>query len=169
MPTVFFIMLYLLRKKGEGIALLRMLLHRGFIYILTHGEKLLVWGIPDLPYEWILKIQSFSSTLFYYFLIRYVHLSTQIVMNRIVLRLYNITTALMLGMGLMLPTLILSSFEAFILLFGVVSVGYVLLILIRGLLQRTDDAALLVISIMSILMIVVTSFVYILGWEMCAG
>lgn len=69
-------------------------------YILTHGEKLLVWGIPDLPYEWILKIQSFSSTLFYYFLIRYVHLSTQIVMNRIVLRLYNITTALMLGMGL---------------------------------------------------------------------
>ncbi|MEK5507568.1 ATP-binding protein [Paenibacillus sp. FSL P4-0113] len=163
-PTVFFIMLYLLRKKEKALLYLGCFCIAALFYILTHGEKLLVWGIPDLPYEWVLKIQSFSSTLFYYFLIRYVHLSTQIVMNRIVLRFYHITTALMLGMGLFLPTLVLSSFELFILLFGVVSVGYVLLILIRGLLQQTDDAALLVISIMSILMIVVTSFVYILGW-----
>ncbi|AJE51275.1 ATP-binding protein [Paenibacillus polymyxa] len=163
-PTVFFIMLYLLRKKEKALLYLACFCIAALFYILTHGEKLLVWGMPDLPYEWILKIQSFSSTLFYYFLIRYVHLTTQIVMNRIVLLLYNIVTALMLGMGLLLPTLVLSSFETFILLFGVVSVGYVLLILIRGLLQRTDDAALLVISIMSILMIVVTSFVYVLGW-----
>ncbi|MGS5018160.1 ATP-binding protein [Paenibacillus sp. JJ1683] len=163
-PTVFFIMLYLLRKKEKALLYLACFCVAAIFYILTHGEKLLVWGMPDLPYEWILKIQSFSSTLFYYFLIRYVHLTTQIVMNRIVLRLYSITTALMLGMGLLLPTLVLSSFETFILLFGVVSVGYVLLILIRGLVQRTDDAALLVISIMSILMIVVTSFVYVLGW-----
>ncbi|MGG4502669.1 ATP-binding protein [Paenibacillus polymyxa] len=163
-PAVFFIMLYLLRKKEKALLYLACFCVAALFYILTHGEKLLVWGMPYLPYEWILKIQSFSSTLFYYFLIRYVHLSTQIVMNRIVLRLYSITTALMLGMGLLLPTLVLSSFEAFILLFGVVSVGYVLLILIRGLVQRTDDAALLVISIMSILMIVVTSFVYVLGW-----
>ncbi|KAE8560096.1 hybrid sensor histidine kinase/response regulator [Paenibacillus polymyxa] len=163
-PTVFFIMLYLLRKKEKALLYLACFCVAAIFYILTHGEKLLVWGMPDLPYEWILKIQSFSSTLFYYFLIRYVHLTTQIVMNRIVLRLYSITTALMLGMGILLPTLVLSSFETFILLFGVVSVGYVLLILIRGLVQRTDDAALLVISIMSILMIVVTSFVYVLGW-----
>ncbi|AZH27756.1 ATP-binding protein [Paenibacillus sp. M-152] len=163
-PTVFFIMLYFLRRKEKALLYLACFCIAALFYILTHGEKLLVWGMPDLPYEWILKIQSFSSTLFYYFLIRYVHLTTQIVMNRIVLLLYNIVTALMLGMGLLLPTLVLSSFETFILLFGVVSVGYVLLILIRGLLQRTDDAALLVISIMSILMIVVTSFVYVLGW-----
>ncbi len=163
-PAVFFIMLYLLRKKEKALLYLGCCCIAALFYILTHGEKLLVWGMPDFSYEWVLKIQLFSSTLFYYFLIRYVHLSTQIGMNRIVLHLYNLTTVLMLGMGLLLPTLTLSSFEAFILLFGIVSVGYVLLILIRALLQRTDDAALLVISIMSILMIVVTSFVYILGW-----
>ncbi|WP_025718133.1 hybrid sensor histidine kinase/response regulator [Paenibacillus sp. 1-18] len=163
-PTVFFIMMYFLRKKEKALLYLGCFCIAALFYILTHGEKLLVWGMPYLPYEWILKIQSFSSTLSYYFLIQYVHQSTQIVMNRMVQRLYFMATILMLGMGLLLPTLVLSSFEAFILLFGVFSVGYVLLILIRGLLQRTDDAALVVISIMSILMIVVTSFVYILGW-----
>ncbi|KAF6598995.1 hypothetical protein H6F38_33995, partial [Paenibacillus sp. EKM208P] len=76
-PTVFFIMLYLLRKKEKALLYLGCFCISALFYILTHGEKLLVWGIPDLPYEWILKIQSFSSTLFYYFLIRYVHLSTQ--------------------------------------------------------------------------------------------
>ncbi|WP_068773593.1 ATP-binding protein [Paenibacillus sp. FJAT-26967] len=163
-PALYFFVLFNLRKKERSLLYLGLFCLSAFIYVLTQGEKLMAAALPGMSYELFLKIQLLSSSFIYFFLLRYVAVSLPGVVHRAVLRISEASTVIQVLISLLLPPLIFSRLEVPVLLYGFISVCYVLYALLKSTFRRDSDSFLMWMSIQSILVIIVINLLNLIGW-----
>ncbi|MNX36675.1 Sensory/regulatory protein RpfC [compost metagenome] len=135
----------------------------GLIYVLTHGQKLIGVIMPGMSYEIILKIQLISSTLVYFFLIRYVAASIPQVISRKVLIFSDVLSAAQLTAGILLPARIFSMWDIAIFAYGFISVLYVFYVLLKGIRLYPGHRVLMLTGGMSILAIIILKLLNVVG------
>lgn len=143
-------------KASRGITLYLGLFSIGaLIYILTHGEKLIAAALPGLPYEIVLKLQLASSTLVYYYLLRYVANSVNYPMPQAVMKASRAITAVLLMIAVFIPAQYFSYLEGMLLTWGVVAISFVLYSMIAGTLQNRKNRFLMMVSIESLSVVII--------------
>lgn len=135
----------------------------GLVYVLTHGQKLIGIIMPGMSYEIIMKIQLLSSTLVYFFLLRYVAASIPQVISKWALLLLDILSAAQLAAGILLPARIFSVWEGPILAYGFMCVSYVLYALLRGVRLHPGNSLLMLTGGLSILAIIILKLLNVMG------
>lgn len=162
LPALYFMVLYRLRKKELSLLYLGGFCFAALLYCLVQGEKL-AGTIPGIPYEWILRIQLISSTLVYFFLLRYVSTYIEGLVHRIALWISTGCTVLLVAIGLLLPTIIMSTTEPVLLMYAIVSVLYSVYAMAKGLVMRPESVTYMTASMLSIMMTVVVTITNLVG------
>ncbi|MWV47361.1 response regulator [Paenibacillus sp. HJL G12] len=162
-PALYILVLYRLRKKEPSLLYLGLFCLSSLIYVLLHGEKLLGNLWPGMDYEWFIKLQLFSSALIYFFLLRYVGMVVPRSIPRVVLRLCDGATVVVVLMALMLPTVVFSKMEPLLLAYSFTAVSYIAFAMFRGMRRQSEDAGLLLIGMLSILIIIVANVLTLMG------
>lgn len=162
-PALYILVLYRLRKKEPSLLYLGLFCLSALIYVLMHGEKLLGNLWPALDYEWFMKIQLFSSAFIYFFLLRYVAIAVPRSIPRIVLRMCDWATFVVVVMALTLPTIVFSKIEPLLLAYSLTAVSYITIAMVRGIRRQAEDAGLMLIGILSILLIIVANVMSLMG------
>lgn len=151
-----FLLMFSKVKASRGVTLyLGLFSFAALVYILTHGEKLIATALPGLPYEIILKLQLASSTLVYYYLIRYVANSINYPMPQAVMRASRAITAVLLLVAIFIPAQYFSYLEGLLITWGVVALSFVLYSMIAGTLQSRENMFLMMVSIESLSVVIV--------------
>ncbi|GGG63054.1 hybrid sensor histidine kinase/response regulator [Paenibacillus radicis (ex Gao et al. 2016)] len=162
-PAAYFLILYQLRRQERGMLYLGLYCLVVLLYILTHGEKLLVLLAPSFSYMVLLKLQFISSTLVYYFLLlATVALDPKAVHKKVMLFFHGLA-ALLLSLGVLLPTMILSLWELEIIGAGFLMLLFLMYVMIQGMRSNKTDALFMLMSMQSIIAIIVVSVLQVLG------
>ncbi|WP_150269972.1 ATP-binding protein [Paenibacillus tepidiphilus] len=171
----FFLLLFSRVRASRGITLyLGLFCMAAFIYILTHGEKLISVALPGLPYEIVLKLQLASSTLVYYYLLHYMANSVNYPMSAGVLKASKTVTGLLLLTAVFVPAYWFSYLETLLVIWGGVSLSLVLYYMIQGTRRNPQEMFLMMVSIESLSLVIfyylisITSFAvnyYVLLYE----
>lgn len=162
LPALYFMVLYRLRKKELSLLYLGGFCFAALLYCLVQGEKL-AGTIPGIPYEWILRIQLISSTLVYFFLLRYVSTYIEGLVHRVAVWISTGCTVVLVAIGLLLPTIIMSATEPVLLLYAIVSVLYSVYAMGKGLVMRPESVTYMTASMLSIMMTVVVTITNLVG------
>lgn len=162
-PALYILVLYQLHKKEPSLLYLGLFCLFALIYVLMHGEKLLGNLWPGLDYDWFMKIQLFSSALIYFFLLRYVAVAVKGSIPRTVLRICDAATAVVAAMALALPPLVFSKMEPLLLTYSLTAVSYIAFAMVRGIRRQSEDAGLMLIGMLSILIIIVANVLTLMG------
>ncbi|MNB73923.1 Autoinducer 2 sensor kinase/phosphatase LuxQ [compost metagenome] len=150
-----FLLMFSKVKASRGITLyLGLFSIAALIYILTHGEKLIAAVLPGLPYEIVLKLQLASSTLVYYYLLRYVANSVNYPVPQAVMSASRAITAVLLLTAVFIPAQYFSYLEGLLLTWGVVAISFVLYSMIAGTLQNRKNMFLMMVSIESLSVVI---------------
>lgn len=150
-----FLLMFSKVRESRGVTLhLGLFCLAAFVYILTHGEKLIAAGLPGLPYEIVLKLQLASSTLVYYYLLRYVANSVNYPMPRTALRMSKVITVMLLLIATFVPASLFSYLESFLLSWGTISIGFVLYSMVQGTRQNPKNMFLMMVSIESLSIVI---------------
>ncbi|AIQ71558.1 ATP-binding protein [Paenibacillus graminis] len=150
-----FLLMFSRVREGRGITLyLGLFCMSAFVYILTHGEKLIASGLPGLPYEIVLKLQLVSSTLVYYYLLRYVANSINYPMPQAVMRASKFITFLLLAIAAFVPAYYFSFLEVMLLTWGSVTIGFVLYVMVKGTMHHPKNMFLMMVSIESLSVVI---------------
>lgn len=150
-----FLLMFSRVREGRGITLhLGLFCMSAFVYILTHGEKLIASGLPGLPYEIVLKLQLISSTLVYYYLLRYVANSINYPMPQAVMKASKFITSLLLVIAVCVPAYYFSFLETLLLTWGSVSLSFVLYVMVKGTKQQPKNMFLMMVSIESLSVVI---------------
>lgn len=164
LPAIYFFLLNRLRRQDRALFHLAFFCICTLIYVLTHGEKLGVAIWHGLPYEIVLRVQLISSTLGYFFLLRYVAATVPKATNPMVLHLFTFAASLLVLSSLALPTGVFTQWELPIIGFGFASVTYVLyIILIVGRRLKGESNFWVLVSLQSILVFILVNILYLLG------
>jgi sensor histidine kinase YesM len=151
-----FLLMFSKVRASRGITLyLGLFSIAALVYILTHGEKLISVVLPGLPYEIVLKLQLASSTLVYYYLLRYVANSINYPMPEAVMRASKAITAVLLLIAVFVPAQVFSYLEGLLLTWGVVAISFVLYSLVAGTRQHPKNMFLTMVSIESLSVVVI--------------
>ncbi|MNO24784.1 Sensor histidine kinase TmoS [compost metagenome] len=150
-----FLLMFSRVREGRGITLyLGLFCMSGFVYIMTHGEKLIASGLPGLPYEIVLKLQLASSTLVYYYLLRYVANSINYPMPQAVMKASRFITSVLLAIAVIVPAYYFSFLEPLLLTWGSVSISFVLYVMVKGTKQHPKNMFLMMVSIESLSVVI---------------
>ncbi|MEC0243706.1 ATP-binding protein [Paenibacillus dokdonensis] len=162
-PALYLLVLNRLHKKEPSMLYLGLFCLSALIYVLMHGEKLLGNLWPSMDYEWFLKTQLFSSALIYFFLLRYVALAVPGSIPRLVLRLCDAATLIAVLMAIFLPPLIFSKISPLLIVYSLTAVGYIAFAMIRGMKRRSEDAGLMLVGMLSIILVIVVNVLSLMG------
>ncbi|MGN7360622.1 hybrid sensor histidine kinase/response regulator [Paenibacillus sp. SAF-054] len=162
-PALYLLALYRLHKKEPSMLHLGLFCLSALVYVLMHGEKLLgnLWSSMD--YEWFLKTQLFSSAFIYFFLLRYVALAVQGSIPRLVLRICDAATLVAVIMAIFLPPLIFSKIGPLLIVYSLTVVSYIIFAMIRGMKRQSEDAGLMLIGMLSIIVVIVVNVLSLTG------
>ncbi|CAM4411497.1 ATP-binding protein [Paenibacillus typhae] len=151
-----FLLMFSKVKASRGITLyLGLFSIAALVYILTHGEKLIAAVLPGLSYEIVLKLQLASSTLVYYYLLRYVANSINYPMPQAVMKASRAITAVLLLIAVFVPAQYFSYLEGLLLTWGVVAISFVLYSMITGTLQNRKNRFMMMVSIESLSVVII--------------
>ncbi|MGN7762309.1 ATP-binding protein [Paenibacillus sp. 22594] len=151
-----FLLMFSRVRQGRGIMLyLGLFCLAAFVFTLTHGEKLIAAGLPGLPYEVVLKLQLISSSLVYYYLLRYVCHSINYPMPQVVMRASKLITSLLMIIALVVPAYYFSFMEPMLLTWGTISISFVLFVMVKGTKQNPENRFLMMVSIESLSVVIV--------------
>lgn len=134
-----------------------------FVYIFTHGEKLILAALPGFPYEIILKLQLASSTLVYYYLLHYVANSVNYPMSIGMIKASRLVTAFLLLIAVFVPAYLFSYLEVLLLTWGPVSLGFVLYSMVQGTRRNPKNMFLMMVSIESLSVVIIYYLVSFMG------
>lgn len=151
-----FLLMFSKVRESRGITLyLGLFCLAALVYILTHGEKLISAVMPGLPYEIVLKLQLASSTLVYYYLLRYMANSVNYPMPEAVIRASKVITVTLLLIAVAVPAYYFSYLEGLLLSWGLISISFVLYSMIKGTKQNPKNMFLMMVSIESLSVVIV--------------
>lgn len=151
-----FLLMFSKVRESRGVTLyLGLFCMAAFVYILTHGEKLISAGLPGLPYEIVLKLQLASSTLVYYYLLRYVANSVNYPMSIAVIKASKMITSMLLLISIFMPAYLFSYLEGMLLTWGAVSIGFVLYSMVQGTRRNPKNMFLMMVSIESLSVVII--------------
>ncbi|WP_151733535.1 hybrid sensor histidine kinase/response regulator [Paenibacillus tengchongensis] len=152
----FFLLLFSRVRASRGITLyLGLFCMAAFVYILTHGEKLVSVVLPDLPYEIVLKLQLASSTLVYYYLLHYMANSVNYPVSAGLMRMAKAGTGLLLLTAVFVPAYWFSYLEPLLILWGGISLSLVLYYMIQATRRNSKDMFLMMVSIESLSLVII--------------
>ncbi|MDO3410030.1 ATP-binding protein [Saccharibacillus sp. CPCC 101409] len=163
MPGVLCLLLYGLHKRELPQLFLGLFCLMGTIYVLTHGEKLIDFFLPDLSYMAVLKLQAASSNLIYLFLIAYMAALSPGAVRRAVLTAYIAVTAVGTAAVLILPMALVSRADGLIPLISFASIVYVCLVISKWARRQPEDLLFIGIGLLSISMSILLSLLYLFG------
>lgn len=150
-----FLLMFSKVRESRGITLyLGLFSIAAFVYVLTHGEKLIAAVLPDLSYEIVLKLQLASSTLVYYYLLRYMANSVNYPLPAAVMRASKAVAAAMLLITLFVPALYFSYLEGLLLTWSVVAISFVLYSMVSGTRRNPKNMFLMMVSIESLSVVI---------------
>ncbi|CAH1210455.1 Sensor histidine kinase RcsC [Paenibacillus auburnensis] len=151
-----FLLMFSRVRVSRGITLyLGLFSLSALVYILTHGEKLISAVLPGLPYEIVLKLQLASSTLVYYYLLRYVANSINYPMPEAVMKASKAITSVLLLIAVFVPAQYFSYLEGMLLTWGVVAISFVLYSMVAGTRQNPKNMFLMMVSIESLSVVII--------------
>lgn len=150
-----FLLMFSRVRASRGITLyLGLFSLAALVYILTHGEKLIA-VMPGLPYEIVLKLQLASSTLVYYYLLRYVANSINYPMPEAVMKASKAITSVLLLISVFVPAQYFSYLEGMLLTWGVVAISFVLYSMVTGTRRNPKNMFLMMVSIESLSVVII--------------
>ncbi|NQX46375.1 histidine kinase [Paenibacillus tritici] len=159
-----FLLMFSKVRESRGVTLyLGLFCLAALVYILTHGEKLILAVMPGFPYEIILKLQLASSTLVYYFLLRYVANSVNYPMSIAVIKTSKLFTVLLLLIAVFVPAYQFSYLEGMLLTWGSVSIGFVLYSMVQGTRRNDKNMFLMMVSIESLSVVIIYYLISFMG------
>ncbi|SFL93375.1 Histidine kinase-, DNA gyrase B-, and HSP90-like ATPase [Paenibacillus sp. 1_12] len=161
--SLYFLLLFRLRKRESSLLYLGAFCFWCLIYVLTHGEKLILAELPFIPYELVMKIQLMSSTFIYYCLILYTVCLFPRFHHRALMPWMKVIVCLMTLVAIFLPSRLFSEWEIIYYVFGFISVGYVIYLMLKGLKLREDNSLAILAGLQSILMMLAINLLYIFG------
>ncbi|WP_405105210.1 ATP-binding protein [Paenibacillus sp. FSL K6-1217] len=162
-----FLLMFSKVRESRGVTLyLGLFCMAAFVYISTHGEKLILAALPGLPYEIILKLQLASSTLVYYYLLRYVANSVNYPMSVGVIKASRLVTVFLLLIAVFVPAYLFSYLEVLLLTWGSVSLGFVLYSMVQGTRRNPKNMLLMVVSIESLSVVIIYYLVSFMGMSL---
>ncbi|OWA36002.1 hypothetical protein B9G55_09025 [Saccharibacillus sp. O16] len=159
LPGLLFLLLHMLHKRERPALYLGLFCMLGALYMLTHGEKLIGFFLPTMPYWVVLKLQAISASLIYLMLISYMNELMPGSIHRYLMRAYTLLTVSGAITALILPPEVFSILEPVILSAGFLSLVYAAFITIRWIQKQPDDLDLVTIGLMSIMMCMLLSLV----------
>lgn len=156
---------YIFRNRKHEYASLSLsgLCLAGLIYVLTHGQKLIGVIMPGLSYEITLKIQLITSTMVYFFLVRYVAASLPQVIPKRLLALSNLLTLTQVIVATVLPARIFSEWDIAIVAYGLICVCYLFYAMLRGMKLHPGHSLLMLTGGLSILSIIILKLFNVIG------
>jgi two-component system sensor histidine kinase ChiS len=161
--SLYFLLLIGLRKRETSLQYLGAFCFWCLVYVLTHGEKLILNAASFISYEVILKLQLLSSGLVCYCLILYIGcLFPQAYHRKALPWLHTFITMLVL-IVFFLPASLFSQWEIVYFVFGIASMSYIIYTMLKGLRLRTDNSLIILASLQSILMMIVVNFINAFG------
>lgn len=163
LPGMLFLLLYALHKRELPQLYLGLFCMLGVIYVLTHGEKLLDYFLPNLPYMAMLKLQAVSSNLIYLFLIAYMDALIPGTIHKRVLQGYASLAILGAVLALVLPMPIFSMMESILLSVAFLSLAYTGWVMVRWVKKSTEDSYLVTLGLMSISIFILLNLVYLIA------
>ncbi|WP_052092381.1 ATP-binding protein [Paenibacillus sp. FSL H7-0357] len=150
-----FLLMFSRVKESRGITLnLGLFCTAAFVYVLTHGEKLISFALPGLPYDIVLKLQLASSTLVYFYLLRYVAHSVNYPMPPAVIKTSKVITVVLLLIAIFVPAYWFSYLEGLLLTWGSISLSFVLYSMVKGTKQNTQNMFFMMVSIESLSIVI---------------
>lgn len=159
-----FLLMFSKVRESRGVTLyLGLFCIAAFVYIFTHGEKLILTALPGFPYEIILKLQLASSTLVYYYLLHYVANSVNYPMSIGVIKASRLVTAFLLLIAAFVPAYLFSYLEVLLLTWGSVSLGFVLYSMVQGTRRNRKNMFLMMVSIESLSVVIIYYLVSFMG------
>jgi len=161
--SMFFLLLFYMRSKERSLLYLALFCLALLLYVCTHGEKLIALVLPQLSYDWIMKLQNISSAFGYYFLLQYVNVSVPRAVNKFVWRASNIASIIVIVAAFMLPTMLYSQWFLKGIGLSVFTFGVVLYTLVKGVMRRSRDAYFLLLSAITILVFIIVSVMQVFG------
>lgn len=163
LPGMLFLLLYVLHKRELPQLFLGLFCMLTVIYVLTHGEKLLDYFLPNMPYMAMLKLQAVSSNLIYLFLIAYMDALIPGTIHKGVLRGYASLAISGAVLGLILPMPIFSMLESILLSVAFLSLAYTGWVMIRWVKKSAEDWYLVTLGLMSICIFILLNLVYLIA------
>ncbi|MFC3770247.1 ATP-binding protein [Paenibacillus sp. GCM10012303] len=157
-PCIYFLVLHRLRRKETALLYLGLFCCAALVYVLTHGEKLMAGLIPGMNYETFTRIQTISSVYVYYFLLRYVMVIVPLSYSGIALALSRIMAAGTIIIAVGFPVIWISKFVPYVAI-SVVTIGYVVAAMWKGMRSRSEDSLLMLLSMLSIVVMIVVYLV----------
>lgn len=159
-----FLLMFSKVRESRGVTLyLGLFCIAAFVYIFTHGEKLILAALPGFPYEIILKLQLASSTLVYYYLLHYVANSVNYPMSIGMIKASRLVTAFLLLIAVFVPSYLFSYLEVLLLTWGSVSLGFVLYSMVQGTRRNPKNMFLMMVSIESLSVVIIYYLVSFMG------
>ncbi|WNS42438.1 ATP-binding protein [Paenibacillus sp. MMS20-IR301] len=151
-----FLMMFSKVRESRGVTLyLSLFCISACVYILTHGEKLISEMLPGLPYEIVLKLQLATSTLVYYYLLRYVANSVNYPVPASLIRASKVITNVLLLVSVFIPAYWFSHLEVLLLTWGAISISYVLYVMVQGTRRNPKDRFLMMLGIESLSVVII--------------
>ncbi|MEJ8305580.1 hybrid sensor histidine kinase/response regulator [Saccharibacillus sacchari] len=163
LPGMLFLLLYVLHKRELPQLFLGLFCMFAAIYVLTHGEKLLDYFLPNMPYMAMLKLQAVSSNLIYLFLMAYMDALIPGTIHKVVLRGYASLAISGAVLALVLPMPIFSMLESVLLSVAFLSLAYTGWIMIRWVKKSAEDWYLVTVGLMSISVFILLNLVYLIA------
>ncbi|OZB94369.1 ATP-binding protein [Paenibacillus sp. XY044] len=163
--ALYFLGFQQIRKKEPASLHLGLFCLTTICYVLLHGEKLIAGIWPGLPYEWILKSQLLLSVLVYYFLLKFVSASVRGGVHPIVMRSYTFLGTASIAVAIIFPSILFSRIEPLLVAFTALCIAYIIGIMLRDLHRRRNSGEYLltILSIISILMVIITNLLPLIG------
>lgn len=161
--SVYFMLLFRLRKRESSLLHLGAFCFWGLMYVLTHGEKLILAELPFIPYELVMKLQLISSTFVYYCLILYTVSLFPRFHQRAIMPWLKVIVSLLTLVAIFLPSRLFSEGEIIYYVFGFISVGYILYLMLKGLKLGEDNSLAILAGLQSILMMLAINLFNIFG------
>ncbi|WP_042165910.1 ATP-binding protein [Paenibacillus gorillae] len=162
-PAAYFLILYQFRRQERGMLYLGLYCLVVLLYILTHGEKLLVLLIPSFSYVILMKLQFISSTLSYYFLLLAAAALNPKAVHKKAMLFFHSLAALLMTFGVFLPTMTLSTWELELIGSGFLMLLFLMYVMIKGMRGSKADALFMLMSMQSIVAVIVVSVLQVLG------
>ncbi len=161
--TVYFMLLYRLRRQETSLLYLGGISLFACIYVLTHGEKVIGDLFPALPYDAVLRLQMIASVGVYFCVVHYVALYSRAAVHRPVLLLCRWITGIDIIVALSVPTLLFSKWDGVWLVWSIFILGYIIYMMIKSLRLRSLDRLFMLVNILSLLIIIIVSLLNVYG------
>ncbi|QDH21022.1 hybrid sensor histidine kinase/response regulator [Saccharibacillus brassicae] len=154
LPGLLFLLLYVLHKRELPQLFLGLFCMLAVLYILTHGEKMIGFLLPELPYAAVMKLQAVSANLIYLMLVAYMYVLMPGTVHRTMLRAYAVLSFGGAFAALVLPMAIFSHVEATLFTAALISIAYTMLVTFRWVSRQPEDANLVGLGLLAISMFI---------------